>query len=271
MRYVLILLAILLFSGCHSPLEDWQKDTQTDELMLNALSAIKSNNQEDFYALFWREVIEPDDETAFFIQVREYFKGEIKSWEPVSGLIITAQIIGCNYFVKTDHDDYFVSAARKEVNGEVLLYTLNITRASEQADYLARIPPKGFLKDIPRFNDVQWFFFIMGVLSYGFVIFMIVLCIRDKIKKKPLFILMMLVQATVTLRVGGGAFLYFGVTTPTVFSGHLIYPNGNKITTLLIPLGAIIYRSIRQKLIRKARIAAERAAEITEITEHNNP
>jgi hypothetical protein len=242
------------------------EDVETDELMLAVLQAVQDGNQEKMLTLFWEGELPQDKEDLkeLLSQMQEYFKGNVESWKKISQNKLTTSEgvrVDCVYLIVTDVDEYYIRAIRIESDGKSLLNTFHISRTAEQAEFLASVAPTGHLSDISRYTGLQWVLLIMSIASHGFVIFSIVRCIRDKIKKKPLFILMMFVQFTLTLTIRSGFHVRFGVTIPinlagdVILGGQLLYPNGDTITTLLIPLGAIIYWCIRKKLINKAAIA----------------
>ena len=247
---VLLLFGIMLLSCCQALLVD----TETDELMIEALDTIQNGKKESFFALYWDDVLPMGDSqrTDLFKQMREYYIGEVVSWKKTSqnrskDLTTQAEMITCVYQVITDNDEYRVQAVRKVSDEKSLLYALNIARNEE---YLAATVPKGYLKDISDFSGLQWGLLIENVLAYAIIILTIVRCALDKIKIKALYIIMVLLQMMLTLTVSNGINFNFMVT-PLGFAQHLIYPTGETVSSIMLPVGAIIYWSIRKNLIRK--------------------
>ena len=84
--------------------------------------------------------------------------------------------------------------------------------------------------------------FLINLFVLGFIIITIIKCAKDKIRPKALFIILILCT------------LYFGVR---IVNGEVFFSFGFWIgfnissTTILIPVGAIIYWCIRKKRILK--------------------
>jgi hypothetical protein len=238
-----------LFSSC----QPIPPDTETDELMLTVLETVLNDKQEEFYSLFWQDVLSQDAEerTLAFGQMRDYFNGEIVSWDRLSLYKHTAPqvvTVNCVYQVVTDYDTYHVQIIRRATNGESLVWSFNIARAEHD---LTQTAPIGRLSDISQFTFFQWILFISNILMCGFITLTIIRCVRDKIKRKALFVIMTIVQFAFSLSVGSGVHTRFMIA-PLSFAQHLVFPDGTTITTVTLPIGAIVYWLIRKVLIRKA-------------------
>lgn len=252
----LVLLGAMLLSGCN-PRQALLADPVAEELMVEALEAIKNGDEEGFRILFDKDVLpKGEDFSAAFAQMKEYYGGEIVSWEAVSQTRATYpsqreepyKTVTIVYDLVTDLDTYRVVVTRVESEGQSRLFRLEIGRSEE---YAAAVTPIGYLSDITRFTGLQWTLLLTNILAYGFVLVTVVRCLRDKIRRKPLYIILSLIQITF-YKAASPVFSQFNfMFTPMGFASHLVYPNGGTATTVVFPLGALIYWMIRKKRIRR--------------------
>ena len=99
-----------------------------------------------------------------------------------------------------------------------------------------------------------WALLLLNVLSLGFVAFAIVDCSRLKIKRKALWILL-LVFGFVTLgaTVSGSMFrIHFNFSWLTNYSALIRYGSGTAVIRLMLPIGAIVYFCTRRSLLKTA-------------------
>ncbi len=138
------------------------------------------------------------------------------------------------------------------------------------------------------FNDITDFNATYGVLAtvanialvgfsllvIAFTVWMIVDCARRKIKKKPLWIILILLGVTFSVTMGKQFSLKFGLGLFLTFSSVTADPSIlSIISKLAIPVGAIIYFVLRKRLtVSEVEQDAENAeiTENAEDTENNN-
>lgn len=110
---------------------------------------------------------------------------------------------------------------------------------------------------------VQWIVLVLGFLVWGFVIWVFVDCCRRKIRMKPLWLLLIVFGAVlVTLTISGSAVNFqFNAGIYLTVSSLLRYGDGTHQLRLVIPLGAILYLSMRRKLEKPATPTSPTPAE----------
>lgn len=141
------------------------------------------------------------------------------------------------YLVTTEQGNYQLDVTK--IAGETGLVGFFISDAQEET--LRTAEPMGL---------THWLFLAAGLAASAFVIWMVVDCARRKIKRKWLYILMILL-ATVLLTVSmeNGSFnlrfnigLYFGTT------GLTTYTDGDFLAQIYVPVGALVYFFKRKTL-----------------------
>lgn len=251
---VVALVAALLLVGC-GPLQQLFADPETDALLEEALQALRDDDIDGFAALFLPEALPESEEELhrLFGGMREYYQGELVSWGKVSqnrSITQDTETVSCIYAVKTDVENYRVEVVRVAGEAGNGLSTFSVTTAD---DHDTATTPVGNLGDIGRFTGGQWGLLIYTVLCYVFIIVTIIRCARDKIRLKPLFIIIILVQFSFVLARDGGNFGLNFLPTPLAWASLLLYPNGASVLTLILPAGAIAYWIFRKALIRRAQ------------------
>ena len=249
---IIILSGIILLPGCGTLKVD-ASDPITEELMLQALDAIQNDDIDGFKALFKEDVL-TEGFTAKFAELQSYYRGEVVSYEAVSkNTNITSgkesrKTVTCVYQVDTTLDNYLVSVTRIEEGEISLLQGFTIVLNEE---YTESVTPSGHFSDKAQYTSLQWVLFSLNFLAYGFVAFTITRCLRDKIRYKALFVIISLLQIVFSVTVSSSSFFINFTITPIGLAGQLVYPAGETVTSILIPLGALIYWVIRKKIIRR--------------------
>jgi len=100
-------------------------------------------------------------------------------------------------------------------------------------------------------NFYQLWFLLINLFVFGIIVATLIRCIKDKVRYKVLFIILILLLFAFSITTGGGtlslgAWGWIGWRS----SGLLTNPNGGISLTLVIPIGAIIYWRVREKYIR---------------------
>lgn len=172
------------------------------------------------------------------------------------------------YRMVTDEGVFVVSAASAE--GYEGLVTLYVTPEEKTALIYTGTP--GHMQGA---NALQWTVLVIGFLSWAFVLWMCVDCCRRKIKRKVLWVLLILLAGViVTLSISGtGVNLRFNIGIYLQISALIRYGNGASKLSLVIPAGAVIYLCCRKKLIEKGRIPESLVAEIppVEVSAEGDP
>lgn len=252
-----ILLCLALLCAC-GPVRLLMEDPETDAMAEAALTALHNHDVEAFTGLFLPGVLPGDaDEVARdFEGLADYYQGDFVSWVKTSqnresrGGASPSETVSCVYEVTTEADTYRLEVVRVEADGQNALQYLYLISIG---DYAAADTPSGRLLGMGGFNGGQWGLLAFSVLAFAFTIFTLVRCVRDKIRLKPVFVLIiLLVQPAASLFWSADGFnLSFGMAL-VPFSSWLIYPDGRNIFTLALPVGAAVYWFVRGRLGRKA-------------------
>ena len=117
----------------------------------------------------------------------------------------------------------------------------------------------------------QVLFMIINILIIGLMVISIVRCAKDKIRRKALYIVMILagIYLGYSSVAGGGFFIRYGFWIGWRGTNFTVFPGGEFSVFFAIPLGAIIYWSIRKNLIRKATLngmPAEQGVEQSQVS-----
>ncbi len=106
-----------------------------------------------------------------------------------------------------------------------------------------------------------------SLLTTAFIVWMLIDCIRRKIAKKPLWLLLIIIGAGVSLVVGQKMGINFHLGLFFMGSSAVADPSILSVTTkVIVPVGAIVYFFMRKRLTLKSD-PAEQTAENSENTD----
>ena len=238
--FILLFAALLLFSSCSNiP----QENETARELTEQFIDAVIANNPDAAYAVLAKET-DPESFSQVFPQIVGFFDGvesytlEQTGWH--TALNNGIQTTTMTYSVETDHEKVLIVKSTF-VEGYDGLYRIN-------------------------FNDTGWIFakisdlsplniglIIFSIVAIAFSVWMLVDCIKRKVNKKPLWIILILLGINLTLtmtpellnfRWAIGLFLKLSGVTANIDQNSLA-------VGILIPVGAIIYFFIRKRITKK--------------------
>ncbi len=96
---------------------------------------------------------------------------------------------------------------------------------------------------------------LLSLLAIAFTVWMLVDCARRKMKKKPLWMIIILLSATVSVTFGQELGMRFGVALAFMLSSAVADPFLLSVTAkLMIPVGALVYFFLRKRLTVTAPI-----------------
>lgn len=254
---VIAALSLVLLCACGQMLEA-AADTEVERLMLEAFDALEAGDADAFYALFAPEVLPEDDAeyAALFAGVRDYYKGTVVDYKLTSiskkshasggGTTLNVE---ANYTVTTSQDTYYTYVARLEDPNTSGLTGFNIVTQADYETAEEESTPTGTLDTLGSFTLEQWMTFFLSLIVYGFTIFTLVRCLRDRIRLKPLFVIVVLAQFALTFTMSADIGVQFSFMLRFLsMSRLLLYPGGGMVLTLTLPAGAIVYWFIRKSL-----------------------
>lgn len=246
MLLVLAAALVLSLAGCAElEVEDDPAIRAATEVFLDALVA---DDADAAYAAVYSGIDRTEFDTAF-AQMYAFVDGVTDyTLEPIhysysnSNGVATIQL---TYSMTAEAGSYIVTAAKTE--GYEGLMGVHIAPEEQTTLHYS-----GTLGHMAGANAFQWGVLVLGVLTWAFVIWMVVDCSRQKIRKKALWLVLIILGATIlTLTVSGGSVnLRFNFGLYLQLSSLIRYGDGSAELALVVPLGAIIYCAMRKRLLQ---------------------
>ena len=264
---IIILTVLILCSGCAAVLQELENAEvrQSTEKMLDALIA---NDLQAAYSLVNKICTEEDFKLAF-TQMQQLL-GNADAYElKLLSIYVNSSVtngqkissVSSVYEMTTESRRVIVSI---RMDDQIGLNSFYIT-PYEKSDYCFT----GTLNSIKDATGAQWGFLLLNVIAIGLTVFALVDCSRQKIKKKALWILL-LVLGFVSLgaTISPTSFkLNFKVGWITAYSALIRYGSGTVMLRLMLPVGTIIYFVKRRSLLKEsapAIVASEKEPETME-------
>lgn len=238
--FILLFAALLLFSSC----SNIPKENETArELTKQFLDAVIANNPDAAYAVMVKE-LELENFSQVFPQIVTLFDGAKSYTIKQTGWHTTLnrgiRTTTMTYSVKTDHEKVLIFKSTF-VEGYEGLYHINLT----DTEWVATTGKEMLPLNIALIS--------FSLVAMAFSVWMLIDCIKRKVSKKPLWIILILFGIKLTLTMTPQNFkLNWAVGLFLKLSGVNadIYKNALTISCL-IPVGAIIYFFIRKRITKK--------------------
>ena len=249
---VIILTVLILCSGCTKVLEDLE-NAQVRQSAEGMLDALISNDFQTAYSLVNKICSEEDFKPAF-TQMQELL-GNVDTYE-LKLLSIFANSTVSNgqrississvYEMMTKNGSVVVNI---RIDDQVGLNSFYLT-PYEKTDYYFT----GTLNNLKDATGAQWGFLLLNVIAIGFTVFALVDCCRQKIKKKALWILLLLLGfVSLSATISSTNFrLNFNVGWIIAYSALIRYGSGAVMLRLMLPVGTIIYFAMRRSLLKES-------------------
>jgi len=246
---VLLMVSILILAGCVDAIKTPDEDAFVEEW----LTSVENGD----YAKQYNDVISFGTEEEYIESMKElddYYNGDILDVKK-TGVYVrmntqngeTVYSKELQYQIETTQEDYTLSIIFVSEDGtEYKAYYYNIIYSSE-------LEGNGAIINFKDFDIRQLLLLILSVISFGFVIFVVVLCAKSKVRLKGLWIpVIILVQSGFTISRFPDSFNFNVNIIATTISSLRKFLNGGTILTIMLPLGAILFVILRKTLIRKA-------------------
>lgn len=252
----IFLAVLLLFGGCSEALQslDNAQVRQSTEAMLDALIA---NDFQAAYALV-SGICTEEEFAPTFSQLRELLQ-DTDSYELSLLYIHTGAGVSNGQKYKNISSVYEMTAESEKLIIEVRIDDqIGLTRfyvtPYEYTDYHYT----GTLDKMQGATGVQWLVLLLNVAVMGVALFALVDCCRQKIKKKALWIAVLVLGfVTVGATVSATGFrLNFNIGWITAYCALVRYGSGTVMLRLMLPAGAIAYFAKRRSLLRQDEPAA---------------
>ena len=264
---IIILTVLILCSGCTAVLQELENAEvrQSTEKMLDALIA---NDLQAAYSLVNKICTEEDFKLAF-TQMQQLL-GNADAYElKLLSIYVNSSVTNGQKISSVSSVYEMTTKSRRVIvsirmDDQIGLNSFYIT-PYEKSDYFFT----GTLNSIKDATGAQWGFLLLNVIAIGLTVFALVDCSRQKIKKKALWILL-LVLGFVSLgaTISPTSFkLNFKVGWITAYSALIRYGSGTVMLRLMLPVGTIIYFVKRRSLLKEsapAIVASEKEPETME-------
>lgn len=243
---IFVMAAVLSLASC-SILET-EKGNEIKAQCEDMLDAMLAKDADAAYPLF----SDATDKNAFyaaFPSLCNYIEG-VKTYELTqrgwyAGVKNGTSSYEATFKMETNAKTYYVTGVT--VNDEERLYHFSIV-SEEECDFVFN----GTLTTMQDANVLQWCVIVFSAVCFVFTVWMLVDCCRRKIKHKALWILFIILgmlsftvgfhQNKLNLN-GSIAVILFA------YSYLKLYTNGAFVLHLVLPVGALLYRIFRKKLI----------------------
>ena len=233
--FAVLLVLVLVLAGCSEAIDD--SEIRADAVVL--LESFVDNDYDACRAILDESVSDSDLQGIFepihtaLAELGAYEMTAVNWKRQGSG---DQDVTAIQYLIESGSGKYYLSVSK--LAGREGLAGFQVEQAAEDAEPTTPIGP------------VHWVFTGIGVAVFGFVIWMVVDCARRKMKRKWLWlplILLGMVILTFTMQDGGFSFrfnigLYLGITELTTFAA------GGFRAKLYVPLAAIVYFLKRKQL-----------------------
>ena len=252
----IILTVLMLCSACTAVLQGLENKQvrQSTETMLDALIG---NDFQTAHSLV-RNICTEESFKQSFAQMRE-FLGNVDTYElKLLSIYANSSVsngqrvnsVSSAYEMITKNDRIIVSVI---LDDQVGLNSFYLT-PYEKTDYYST----GTLGNMKGSSGLQWALLLLNVVVIGLSVFAIVDCCRQKIKRKALWILLLVlgfftIGATVS---STGIKLNLNLGWITAYSALVRYGSGTVMLRLMLPLGTIIYFIARRALLKNNTLPA---------------
>ena len=247
---VIILTVLMLFSGCTAVLDELENTEvrQTTEAMLDALI------ENDFLAAYSLvdDICTEDDFSPAFTQMKQFLDDantyDLKLLSVSANTSISngqkISSISSVYEMMTENSRIIVSIRMDDQIGITSFYLTPY----EKTDYYYT----GTLNRMEGATVAQWGILLVNVIAIGLTVYALVDCCRKTVKKKVLWILLLIfgfltIGATVS---STSLRFHFNLGWITSYSALIRYGSGTVMFRLMLPVGAIIYFIKRRSLLK---------------------
>lgn len=261
---LLLIITLATFSSCVN-LDNYELKMSTPEVdayVEDFMSSIEGKDYDDFLLKYYGEeyaaqVSDTIAEDFSFVEgtMTRYRKIRFDSNARIDDGEIKNKEIQYIYIIDTDQSSYTLIVNVEEQNDQVIFIGSNLYPGGVE----------NFKDD--RFNGHPWQIMLLAysLLCYGFIIFVIVKCIKSRVRLKPLWILGIIAQSGFQIRhvfangqINSGFHIHFASISISSFTN---YGEHGYILIILFPLIALIFlRSLNKLELKADAYRAKKAA-----------
>ncbi len=269
--WAIILTVFMLSSGCSAVLQELENTEirQSTETMLDALIA---DDFQTAYSLVNKICTEEDFKPAF-TQMQELVGNadtyELKLLSIYTNYTISngekRNIVTSVYEMTSPGGRVIVNIRMLAQNGLVNFYLTPY----EKTEYYYT----GTLDNMKDATGAQWGFLLSNVIAISFTVYALIDCCRQKIKKKALWILLLILGfISLGVTISSTNFrLNFNLGWITAYSALIRYGSGIITLRLMLPVGTIIYFAMRRSLLKESAPAITLSEKEPETMEEEIP
>ena len=248
--FLLVLFSMFfILAACGNMISAMLENPVEDERMLQVVAAIENSDIDRLRSLFLVEVAESENFDAGIEQILYYFTESMIYWETVSRNTTsvrsnegTQTTVTSVYRITTDDGTYRITQVSRVLpSGESGLLVFNL-----RVDDFANLQPVGRLSDWQDFNSFHWIILLLNVFTYAMIVVTLIHCIKNKLRRKFLLILLIFLQGGFAIANLPLVFSVRGMINIFSRSVLLQHVNGFELV-ILLPSGAIIYWIIYKK------------------------
>lgn len=254
-KLILLVVSLLILLASCAGIDEILDDDEIRGYTEAMLDALISNDYNTAYGLVADTCTEQQFK-AFYNQARAALQGAQDYKLTCIGYNNTTTVKNGKQIKRVDAEYKFVSGDLEYVvtvstlTGYKKLAGFHITPV-ENSDLYST----GTLGNMAGASALQWAVLLLNLVVIAVTVIAIVDCARRRIKKKALWIIIILLVSFLVSRTqtANSFDLYFNFTLGLFnYSAYIIYGSGKTIMRIIIPLGAIIYFCARKTLERKA-------------------
>ena len=251
-----LLLAVLL---CACDATGTEIETERGSVMKvkckKMVEALIANDEAAAYKLFVNDIDEADFSESF-AELADYVKN-VETFELTQTGWYTGTENGLTYYqasfrMETNTDTFRITAI--EVDGYAGLYNFEILNETEYENYT------GTIDKMAGASPLQWGMIIFSALCLGFSVWMLVDCLKRRIKYKVLWAALILWGVIVLTVAADSTGVDYNIGIELVFLSYSylqVYAAGMTIFNLTLPVGAVAYLIFRKKCIEMAKAEDE--------------
>lgn len=239
--FLALILSLALIAGCSVNVQDYE-DPQVRTYCETILDALIADDFQGAYAPFSGIYAESNFSGAYD-QLREYLKGTQDYQLNLLSVHVNSSVTNgektkvIRSVYEMTHGDRrtIVNISLQDQAG---IATFMLT-PYEHTDYSAT----GTLGRMKGASPIQWLFLLLNAVSLGMAVYAMVDCVRRKMEKKVLWILVLAFGFfTVGTTISDSMFrMNFNLSWITAYSALIRYGSGTMVARLMLPVGAIAY------------------------------
>ncbi len=245
-----IILCAALLVGCTQAVVNSIDTQQQDEIMTEVFNALENADVETLAQYTSRYYMSEDDIIQMAESGSAYIEGTVSDFKKTDWYLnrslnngVESTTLDLAYDVVTGYDSYVVSMRLLQTGADSWeVAGLNVIRAEE-------LKGNGAIINFESFDVLQLLMLLVSVGELALIIVAIVACVKSRVRSKALWIVMILLLHTgVSLTLSSAGFDFNIWLLNLNLTSLQKFIDGTRIYNVLVPLGAILFLSLKKKL-----------------------